>query len=188
MRQYPESPVFWQVFLTGFNSDVVIPQQHCKRTIASESVRHQCYLSALVSVGHLILCLFPSWLCCPTIGGGLFLHLAILNFAVWQGSRAELLCRWVSLGWCGWEKGLQHERCSTVGKEENLTFCWHLLVFNSPDMRKNFLNRYQYSSRIGLDQLCRMVLGRGAGVTFFCWLFIFTAKRKNIQKQKMQNI
>lgn len=153
MWQYPESPVLWQdekVFLTRFKSDVVIPWQYCRRTIASESIRHQFYLSALIPVQHLSLCLFPSWLCCPAIGGGLFLHLATLNLVIWQGSRAELQCEWVSLGWCGWEKGLQHERCSTVGKEENLMLWWYHLVLNSPDVRKKPLNVYT-SAPAGLD-------------------------------------
>lgn len=161
----------------------MIPWQYCKRTTASESIRHQCCLSAMMSVvGYLILCLFPSWLCCSAIAGGLSFCLATLNLALWQGSKAELQCRWVSLGWCGWEKGLQHERCSIVGEEESLTFCWYQLVLNSPDVTKNPLNIYQYSSRIGLDHFvercwwgeCR--LDSSAGFSFS------VPREKNIQK------
>lgn len=60
MWQYPESPVFLKdekVFLAGFKSDVGIPWQYCK--IDSESISHQCYLSALIRVEHWFCAFFP---------------------------------------------------------------------------------------------------------------------------------
>lgn len=156
-----------------------MPRQYCKRIIASEILGTTATSVPWYQRGTWF-CAFSPLGYVAAIGGGLFLHLATVNLAVWQGSRVVVQVGKPSLMWVK-ERGVWHERCSMVGKEENLTFCWHHFILNSPDVRKNPLNIYQYSSRIGIDLLCRKVLVRGMQVRFFCWVFIFTAKRKNIQ-------
>lgn len=129
----------------------------------------QYYLNTSVSVEHLVQCLFLSWWCSPAVGRRRGRGQTIPSSThsapcySWQGSRAELQCRWVSLGrQAGGRRDCNIKAAAPRGveKEENLPLCRYHLVLDNPNVRKDPLNIYP-SAPARLDQLWRTVLVRG---------------------------